>query len=535
MRIRWRIALIWACFLARLAFYATMLPLWEGYDEWAHFSVIRTMAVRGEPLVARDQPVPRDVALSLELAPVPWELRYLPPPSITEDVYWSLPDEVRAQRQAAFRAMPADWGREDGPAGLTAYEALQPPLYYWMLAPVMRLMIHGSLGAQVMTIRWLGIAIASSIIPLVFAIGRLALGDERIALCCAAVVAVMPGLAIDAARVGNECVAVVLFTLLIWIGLNQVQGAGTPASGERWRLPAALGVVLGLGLLTKAYFLTAIPPVILLGVYLCWNRRGGGRPYLRGLAPVVIATAISGWWYWRNLVTTGTLSGLSEAAMLRDMGTWSLLQHASSVPWRTAIDAILFSHLYFGGWSSLTVRSWMYHLLYAVIVVAAFGLLRMLRQPGIWWLIAVYAAFWAAQIYNVLLLYVSKGLPGSMGWYLYTVVAAEVALCTGGLARIRGWVPAIGVVLFGLLDLYTVHWVAIPYYTGMIVHKPNGAIGALHLAGERAVGLAGAIERLAAYKGSWVSQALIVALWIAYMGATLCLMVGQAVPSAQAE
>jgi hypothetical protein len=522
MRIRWRIALIWACFVARLAFYSAMLPLWEGYDEWAHFSVIRTMAVRGEALVARDQPVPRDVAESLQLAPVPWELRGLPWPSVTEDAYWSLPAGARTQREAAFRAMPAEWRREDGPAALTAYEALQPPLYYWMLAPVMRVMGHSGLGAQVLALRWLSIVIASSIIPLVFGIGRRALGDDRIALCCAAGVAAMPGLAVDVARVGNECLAIFWFTLLIGMGLKRGLEAESSGARASWR-PAGLGIVLGLGLLTKAYFLAAVPGVILLEAYVCRKRRAGGWAYLRALAPLAIAAAISGWWYWRNLLTTGTLSGLSEAATLRDMGTWTLLRHASAVPWGTAIDAILFSHLYFGGWSSLTVRSWMYHLLYAVILMAAFGLVRMLRQPAIWWLITVYAAFWAAQTYNVLLLFATKGLEGSMGWYLYAVIAAEAVLCAGGLAQVRGWAPAVGVALFGLLDLYTVHWVAVPYYTGMIRHKPNGAVAALHLAGGRAVGVSGALERLVVYKG--FSQSLMVAFWLAYLGATLWLVV----------
>ncbi|MBZ5617659.1 MAG: glycosyltransferase family 39 protein [Acidobacteriia bacterium] len=522
MRIEWRIALIWACFLARLAFYATMLPLWEGCDEWAHFSVIRTMALRGQPLVARDQPVPRDVAASLQLAPVPWELRNLPAPSVTEDVYWSLPPEMRAQREATFRAMPAEWGREDYAGGLTAYEALQPPLYYWMMASVVRLMSHGGLAAQVLVIRWLGIAIASCIIPLVFRIGHVALGDERVALCCAAVVAVMPGLAVDVARVGNDCLAMVWFTLLIWIGLRLLQ------EGASWRTAAGLGVVLGLGLLTKAYFLTAVPAVVLLLAFVCWRRRAGVLEYVRASTPVIVAAAIAGWWYWRNILTTGTLSGLSEAAMLRGVGAWTLLRRASAVPWGTAVDAILFSHIYFGGWSSLMVRSWMYHAFYAVILVAAFGLLRMVRSPAIWWLIAVYAAFWAGQIYNVLMLYVSKGLPGSMGWYLYAVVAAEVALCAGGLARVRRWAPAAGVVLFALLDLYTVHGVAIPYYTGMIRHKASGAIAALHLADERAVGLHGALERLAVYKGGWISEPVFLGLWMAYLVATLWLMVGQA-------
>jgi len=30
-----------ACLAVRLLFYATMLPLWEGYDEWAHFAYIQ--------------------------------------------------------------------------------------------------------------------------------------------------------------------------------------------------------------------------------------------------------------------------------------------------------------------------------------------------------------------------------------------------------------------------------------------------------------------------------------------------------------
>jgi len=95
----WRIVAIWACFLARLGFYATVLPLWEGYDEWAHFSVIRAMAMEGRLLPPRDQPLPRDVERSLLLAPVAWELRGLPFPSLTQDAFWRLPAEDRAKRE----------------------------------------------------------------------------------------------------------------------------------------------------------------------------------------------------------------------------------------------------------------------------------------------------------------------------------------------------------------------------------------------------------------------------------------------------
>ena len=79
--------------MARVFFYCAALPLWEGYDEWAHFSVIRRMALRGEALVRRESPVPFDVAESLDLAPSPWALRDMPPPAATHDAYWRLSSE----------------------------------------------------------------------------------------------------------------------------------------------------------------------------------------------------------------------------------------------------------------------------------------------------------------------------------------------------------------------------------------------------------------------------------------------------------
>ena len=106
---------------------------------------------RGVLLVPRD--LPRDVEVSLQLAPVPWELRDLPPPALTHDAYGVLPADARAQREADFRSMPSGWSREAGTGRLAAYEALQPPLYYWIMAPVLRPVSTGSLESQVMILR----------------------------------------------------------------------------------------------------------------------------------------------------------------------------------------------------------------------------------------------------------------------------------------------------------------------------------------------------------------------------------------------
>jgi hypothetical protein len=453
MPARW-ILTIWACGLIRLGWYATVLPLWEGYDEWAHFAVVRTMS-EGHLLVARDAPIPDDVDASLRAGPLPWELRGL-------------------------RTGP--WPR------LTAYEALQPPLYYWLMAPVLWCFRRASLWTQLLALRYASVLLASVTIPLVFAIARAVFRDTRLALGCAAIVALMPGFAYDVARVGNDALAVPLFTAVLLLSVRP----------RHW---TAMGIVLGLGLLTKAYFLVALAVVL-------W----APGSFLMGIA-------IGGWWYARNVWTTGTISGLSEAAVLRGTGPVEMAKQAAALPWRTAIDSILFSHIYFGGWSSLTLRSWMYHLFYAVIAVAAVGLLFRLRSMESRRLAVLYGCFWAAQLYNALLIWMAKGVPTSMGWYLYAVVGAEVVLAVEGLrAIVRRWAATIGAALFALLDLYAMHFVALPYYAGLIGHKANGALEALHLSQ-----LAG-VKAPPWYLAAW---------WAAYLAATAMLVAASAAGGAE--
>jgi hypothetical protein len=475
MASRWVWA-IWICGLLRLMWYATALPLWEGYDEWAHFAVVRTMS-GGHPLVARDAPIPADVVASLQSAPVPWELRALPAPARTHDAFW-------AGQPSTSPAAP--WPR------LAAYEALQPPLYYWLMTPLLWCFRHASLGTQVLVLRYTSVLLASATIPLVFAIARAVMKDARLALGCAAVVAVMPGFAYDVARVANDALAVPLFTVVLLLSVRS----------RHWLV---LGIALGLGLLTKAYFLVALVVVL-------WAPKAA-----------LTGVAIAGWWYVRNLWTTGTISGLSEAVLLRGTGPLAMLKRAGEVPWRTAIDSMLFSHIWFGGWSSLMVRSWMYHLFYAVIALAAIGLVFRLRNPETRRLALVYVAFWAAQLYNTMLIWLTKGVPTSMGWYLYAVVGAELVLAVEGLrVFFRRWAAAVGVVLFALLDLYAMHFVALPYYTGMIRHKANGALAALHLGEVRPHEM---LARLAMFKAPIVSEGYLVVLWVAYVAATVVVIV----------
>jgi hypothetical protein len=509
---RWLTA-IWLCFLARALFYCAALPIWEGYDEWSHFAVVERMAFRGEALVSRTAPIGRDIAESLELAPVAWECRTLASPSLTQDDFWRLPAEERARREAQFRAIPTSAARQDSGGPLRAYEGLQGPLYGWIMMPVLLVASHAHLSTQVLLVRLFGVLLVSLIIPLTYRIARSVLG-EGAALGCAAIVAVMPEFLIDTARAGNDGVAAVLFTAVIWVSLEVLR------HGLTYGRALALGAALGFGLLTKAYVLTALPPVAIL---LLWKER-----HRRALVVPLVALAIAGWWYIRNQLTTGAVTGMWESALRSNAGIGEQAHEIGRIPWGVAIDSILFSHLYHGGWSGLTVRSWMYHFLYLMIAVAAVGLMVRVRRRGLvdatpWLLLlAFFGFFWAGQLYHVIPMFMVWGIPSSLGCYLYAVVAAEVVLCVVGLRALVKPAAAIGVALFGLLDLYTIHMVAIPYYTGLIAHRPNGAVAAFHPSGEA---LGQVLPRLVMFKSPLLTQGLLAVLWIAYAGGTVLLVV----------
>src|SRR5437764_711225 len=79
---------------------------------------------------------------------------------------------------------------------LGAYEALQPPLYYWIAAPLLWLLRGASLATQAFGLRWASVVLGSLVIPLMFVLARKIFRDDRAALGCALVVALMPELAV---------------------------------------------------------------------------------------------------------------------------------------------------------------------------------------------------------------------------------------------------------------------------------------------------------------------------------------------------
>ena len=81
-----------------------MLPLWEGWDEYAHFAYLQHIVNNKGALPRFDTPVSREIDESMRLAPLAYELRELGPPYLTNEQWWALPADGREDRR--LRPMP---------------------------------------------------------------------------------------------------------------------------------------------------------------------------------------------------------------------------------------------------------------------------------------------------------------------------------------------------------------------------------------------------------------------------------------------
>jgi len=512
-------------FLIRGAFYASSLPLWEGFDEWAHYAVVQNLASGGHVLFSRDGRISREVKASLELAPIPWESGGVAT-SVKHDAYWRLPDQERTSRERKLRSLLVEWAREPAVGGPPAYEGQQTPLYYWLCAPLYKLTAGLPFLTRVWLLRLFGLLVASACIPLGFLAARIVVEDDLRALGIVALIAAMPQLMMIVSQIGNHSMAVMMGSLLLLVLFRWKQ---EPRSIARTLL---LGVVFGLALLTKAYFLALVPPVFVFVVI--WARRSGAAR--QALVLITCTAVISMWWYVRNWMLTHSFAGDQiEVAAQRTAGR-SVVGEILEMHWLRTVDFAFLSHIWLAGWSFLVVRSWMYHFLAVFAGFAGAGLLfrllwRRKDKPSysdLLLLSGMYLTFLAAIGYQALGAFETTGFPGAPGYYLFAIVVAEAILVSTGLEAIApatvfpAVIPA-AVSCLAALEFFGMHFYAIPYYTGFIAHFPNGGVPALKISQLRGGGLTTMLTRLAMNKPEFLNAPVMAVLWVLFLASTFAL------------
>ena len=522
--------ILWLVFILRGSFYAAILPIWEGYDEPYHFASLQYMVASGTPPSLKTR-ISREVSASFHVLPLPWMLRLhgVSPPLYTHEDFWKLTVEQRAELQKSFHQIPPDWAKQPSPEALLNYEAQQPPLYYFLSSIPLRLVQDRSLESRVLILRLMSIVVASFAVPIGYLVAKRVTGQSTIALAVVSLATMMPELFIDISRVGNECLALLVYTGIIYLTVRVVEGPG------QFRKMPFLGCLVGSGLLSKAYFLTALPAVLAIMLWCYWKwPRERRQLFLFSAIGLLSIFAIAGPWYWHVHQLTGSWSGLARETIVSSspLGMMGQIFH---VNWISGIKSIVLSHIWFGAWSFLRVPEPWYALFGIIFAFAGLGLSiclykhfikkdygRLSFAPSTGHLVVLlcFCGFFGLGLgYDILLTYVSVGVSSSTGWYMYCLIVPELLLLYYGLQSVlpRGahaWIIPTLTTAFFLLDAYGIYFLLIPYYTGLISHSSaTGQVAPARAAVLWHVGTAEIVQRLLINKPTDMTPGAFYVLW----------------------
>ncbi len=267
MRKHLTLGLVLAAYFVAGGLFAALTPPWQAPDEPAHYNYVRQLAEGRLPVIeARDY----DQAYQARVIASRFDPRY---------------------SVATF-----------------TYEDWQPPLYYLLLAPAF-LLSRGSL----VVLRLASVLIGAGVVWLSFLVARQVLREEQkwLAVTIAAFVALLPQHVAILASVNNDALAELIILALLYLLVSWLRFANPGARSQDRRL-LAMGLLLGLGFLTKGTVYLMAPVVIGAAAWYFWPQRQG---LLRvGLLIALPAGLLGAVWWLRNIAVYGGLDVMGIAA-----------------------------------------------------------------------------------------------------------------------------------------------------------------------------------------------------------------------------
>ena len=274
------------------------------------------------------------------------------------------------------------------------YEFHQPPLYYSLAVPLYWVTRFWPPAKQVIALRFLSLLMGGGIIYLTYLIAREVFPtNEVLALGTAAFVAGVPMHLAMLAAVNNDGLAELMLAGILWMLIRYLKEGGEGKEGAERRIPwrlVGLGVMVGLGMLTKTTTLVSFP-LILVAVVLAIGHRPSAISY-QLFAIFLPALLLSMPWFVRNASVYGGLDILGwtrhDAIVVGQPRTADGLAQYGVV--RLARDFLLTTFRSFWaqfGWMGVLVDERIYLLLALLCAIIGSGfllyLVRVVRQKDI--------------------------------------------------------------------------------------------------------------------------------------------------------
>lgn len=336
------LAPILVLFVALGVVYSLVTPIFEASDERWHYPVVKHIA-DGQGLPLQDPTVS-----------TPWHqegsqppLYYLLAAGLTFWVDTSDFSQVQRPNPHAIVGLPQVVGNKNM---MIHTERESWPWRGTTLAVHLIRLLSVGLGAVAVWLTW---HLARCLWP----------DNDGVASLAAMLTAFNPMFLFISASVNNDNLAAALAAGAMLALLRALR------RGQRVRDGVWLGVLLGLGALTKLSVLALLPLVALALTWDAWRRQAWRTWLFNGVLIAAGMALIAGWWYWRNWALYGDPAGVSrmldiagrrdEALTLR--GLWAEFEGFRISYWAL-----------FGG-VSILVDGWIYGVLDVLTLVGGLG------------------------------------------------------------------------------------------------------------------------------------------------------------------
>lgn len=490
-----------------------VLPPFEGFDETAHYSSIREIADSHTLPKYGTSKIAAVVEAYGMQAPLPFMQQH--GVMIKEPVSYRTFMQDDAAHDTFAQAFVATPGipRRFVPGSSLNWQAQHPPLYYLLLAPIMRATDGLSFVMQLMVLRAMSWAMA----VVGFAIGIQGMvrymrrcrpqGSAATGCCdagtqlqcaCMTFPMLVPMFFPEFARLGNDALCLLVFGSAWALLLGMIDRAPSVSRA------AALGACLGVGLLTKAFFIPVALGALGCLAWMASRSRVAGMNRAHALRDIavaaVIAVVIGGWWYASALTNHGVLSGSHDLITLDQEGGMlaGLKENFAWPHLGRGIAAFLVTAYFAGTWTLARLPEWLYAPGLLAIGVLCITALRAPREARVGRLMAV--ALWItlpmlAALGYYLLVRIAQGTGGhgAPGWYMNILApACAVPLGIGLVAIMRlpraAWAVMV-IWLWAVIFVTLAFWMHAALYAGVAVKNmetrhlacPDGWSSLLHV------------------------------------------------------
>ena len=418
--------------------YLAILPPFEGFDEPAHYSSLRQIADTGTIPLYGASFLDREV--TDYQGPVPYGSGEPPfDQRLTYAKFFAQPHLLAPYRATYRQALPAPAFQ----AGTELnWQAQHPPLYYVRLAPLEKAAESLSFATRLFLLRLASFLLAVAGVALgLLAVKRSA--PARLGFMLYPVI--LPMFFPAFARLGNDSLCLFLVGLTVFLVTKILDDA------HNKKASIALGLVLGLGLLTKAFFLLIMAALAGFFFVRFFRDKSGLRPWKNIALVFGPALLIGGGWYAYKFIVFGSLSGSEEAIRLAQQGGLipNLEEKFSLYALGRGLVSTFVSYVWAGTWS-LTRMPALAQAPLLALAVGSFGAFaaqvkgRPVTDPA-WLCVWLLGMFGVGLFYHVLVGIALSGSGQTPGWYLHILMPCVA--------------PALGLGLHALLQKPKVRWV----------------------------------------------------------------------------